>query len=294
MKAHIFLTSHRLLLRLLQEGVRKQGPKSCMPKLRVSAKPKATCAKVKLVGPFTELPPGRLGPFTELPPGRPRFLLGIFSGSGNLSKAARGHGWQTREVDILNGQDLTDVGLQDELLALVSAGGVAWVHMGPPCTTFSSWYLCSSHSNTRSKENPEGFGNSKDEVLGNTMAYFSVKMANKCIRTNTWFTIEQPRSSWMWLLKSMRALALNPTVHFTYLTMCSYGSPYQKRTAFLSNARFTTGVASSCNCKRLGKEHVRLQGAIVNKDGTREHRTKIAAAYPPSLCEALVACASQG
>ncbi len=231
------------------------------------------------------------GPFTVVPRERPLSLLDLFSGSGHLTQAARRAGWTSREIDIMHGDDLTLMSLQDELLGLLPSRKAWWVHMRPPCTTFSFVYLASSHSNSRTKGNPEGLGASVDEVLGNALADFSVRMAHACIANHTWFTIEQPRRSWMWRLGSMRHLAMVPEVHITHLTMCSFGCAYQKQTSFMSNGGFTLAIASTCKCKQ--RHHVLLQGSVRDTNGQLMHRTKLAAAYPPMLCEALVSSASR-
>ena len=81
-----------------------------------------------------------------------RKLLDVFCGHGALSQSARSHGWQSRAIDILNGpeQDLRSQKLQQELILEVKSNKYTWVHMGPPCTTFTCWYRFTSskkHSN---------------------------------------------------------------------------------------------------------------------------------------------------
>ena len=229
--------------------------------------------------------------FTPRPVGHQLALLELFSGVGALSKAARQHGWEVKEVDIVNGAefDLTRTQLQESLLDMIRSRCFTWVHLGPPCTTFSSWYLASSHSNTRTKMNPAGLGSSPAEALGNQMAEFSVRAARVCLQTGTWFSIEQPRTSWMWILPSVKDLIAEPQVHFCHLVMCAYGSPHQKRTSFLTNAKWLMQASCQCSCKQL---HVRLQGSVRDPEtGAHTHRTQLAAAYPEALCHRLLSLA---
>ena len=160
-----------------------------------------------------------------------RKLLDLFCGLGSLSQSARSHGWQSRAIDILNGpeQDLRSQKLQQELVMEVKSNEYTWVHMGPPCTTFTFWYRFTSSKNTRTATCPEGLGLSDAERLGNEMASFCAKLANLCIQQGVWFTIEQPRASLMWALADFHNIINHPPTRTCHLVMCQYGSPTRRR-----------------------------------------------------------------
>lgn len=222
-----------------------------------------------------------------------RTLLDIFSGKGGLARAARRHGWHVREVDILHGpaHDLTENKLQQELMQQVRARNFSWVHMGPPCTTFSSWYRFTSKQCTRSRSQPRGLNVSPAERLGNQMADFSASLARLCLEVGVWFTIEQPRTSLMWQLDNFRSLHAHPSVDCSNLVMCKYGSEHEKKTTFMTNAGWAMKTACKCENTRRVKthRHVRLEGSARDPiTGLMVHKTALAAAYPDPLCNRLL------
>ena len=227
---------------------------------------------------------------------RCRTMLDVFSGRGGLARAARRHGWRVREVDILNGptHDLTDPNLQQELIQQVQSRMYVWVHMGPPCTTFSSWYRFTSKQCTRSRSNPRGQNISSAEQLGNQMADFSAKLAQLCLEVGVWFTIEQPRTSLMWQLDNFRSLQAHRSVDNCNLVMCKYGSEHEKKTTFMTNAGWVMKAACKCSNTRRAKTHyhVRLEGSARDPvSGLMVHKTALAAAYPDALCDRLLTLA---
>ena len=213
-----------------------------------------------------------------------RLLLDLFSGCGVLSSVAREHSWKALSVDVLDGYDLTDHELQRDIFKMILCGEVEWVHMGPPCTTFCWWYRVTSKKNTRSIANPAGDGITEAEHCGNQLAYLSITIAELCLKHGVWFSLEQPRTSLMWLLPEMIALRAKPGVVPCHLVMCAYGCDYMKRTTFLTNAHWM--MAAACKCRCGGKHRTRLQGNVWDPVSQKNvKRTSLAAAYPKKLCE---------
>lgn len=239
-------------------------------------------------------------------------LLDLFSGCGSLSSAARAAGWRTEEWEILQDavpdsqdrrwwlvsdrmlpcQDASrDLSLPhniDRLVRNIKEHRYHWVHMGPPCTSFSRWFLMTCKTCSRTPQNPTGSEANVKERLGNLLARNCVRIAEACNQARVAWTIENPQSSYLWRLPEFVALARRAGVFTTTFPMCAYGCLYQKRTAFMSNARWVAGIAAKCTCRR---RHERLQGRV--RVGQRwVHRTALAAAYPPSLCQHLVSLAA--
>ena len=169
--------------------------------------------------------------------------------------------------------------------------------MGPPCTTFTFWYRFTSSKNTRMATCPEGLGLSDAERLGNEMASFCPKLANLCIQQGVWLTIEQPRASLTWALADFQNIVNHPSTRMCHLVMCQYGSPHEKKTSCLSNAAWIMGAVCKCSNHKSGNKthtHTVLQGSVNDAvSGVAVHRTELAAAYPPALCDRLIQLATE-
>ena len=65
--------------------------------------------------------------------------LELFSGSGRLAGALRRRGWEVTELDLSLSadHDLLRPALQRKILASVKRGETQYVHLGPPCSSFS-------------------------------------------------------------------------------------------------------------------------------------------------------------
>ena len=185
-------------------------------------------------------------------------------------------------------RDLANPANVEDLRRRIRQREFHWVHMGPPCTSFCRWFLLTCKSCSRTPENPAGLEENLKERIGNTLARICVSLARACQASGTSWTVENPRSSYLWRLPEYIALAREPGVEFVHVTMCAYGAPYLKRTSFLTNAPWVRGAASACSCTQ---RHERLQGSV-RVGGRTVHRTALAAAYPRALCERLVALAT--
>eukprot|EP00973_Karenia_brevis_P015336 2098352-Karenia_brevis.AAC.1 len=91
-----------------------------------------------------------------------------------------------------------DQALQGRLLRGIASYCYSWVHMGPPCTSFSSWYRMKSKKCSRTKTNPTGNELVMGEIIGNELGRFCVRVAMLCLQVGVHFTIENPRGSWIW------------------------------------------------------------------------------------------------
>eukprot|EP00973_Karenia_brevis_P026316 3629422-Karenia_brevis.AAC.1 len=139
-------------------------------------------------------------------------------------------GWKVDSIDILHGFDLSDTDLVSELKHNLIKGKYAWIHMGPPCTAFSTWYRLTSKKNTRTKTCPQ------------------VEFANLCLQHDVWFSIENPRRSYMWLLSEFKQLAESEYVHVCNVVYCKFGMPWLKQTSFWTNAEWLMELACKCDC----------------------------------------------
>ena len=110
--------------------------------------------------------------------------LELFSGSGRLSEALKLLGWETREYDlsISSEHDLLRPALQRMIIASISRGEVSYVHLGPPCSSFS----VARTPPVRNRLHPYGvpeLGEKDREKLraGNALALFSLRVMKTCL-----------------------------------------------------------------------------------------------------------------
>ena len=104
-----------------------------------------------------------------------------------------------------------------------------------------------------------------------------------------WIT-ENPQSSLLWQVPSMRSFFDHPSVHHTILHQCQFGTPYRKATLLLQH-RIHNSDRLFRICKPFGPDkvcsysscpHHHLSGSSMGKPQTAR-----AAAFPQLLCVAL-------
>ena len=98
---------------------------------------RATSVRAKMPTPAGDVV-ARMGEEKAAPAG-PVGIFEIFAGSGNLSAAFRRHGLMTHEFDLkLSARhDMSKPTSVNNFLQLVQQHNAAYVHMAPPCNTFS-------------------------------------------------------------------------------------------------------------------------------------------------------------
>ena len=156
-----------------------------------------------------------------------------------------------------------------------------YVHLAPPCATFSRWPVLTGTS-SRTKENPWGTepdGPRGREAIHNILVKNAKRIIQVCDEVGVYFSLENPSSSLMW-----RCLEDLPG-HWFEWAMCSYGSAHYKPTAILTNAWWLQAMQKPC---MGGHKHVWLMGKV---NGV--WRTSLAAAYPEQLCEFWVSLIKQ-
>ena len=61
----------------------------------------------------------------------------VFAGCGNLSHAMEGHGLKALRYDLLTGHDMHSADFVNQLLQKVDALQCKYMHLAPPCNTYS-------------------------------------------------------------------------------------------------------------------------------------------------------------
>ena len=171
-------------------------------------------------------------------------------------------------------------------------------HLGTPCASFS-----------RARDNPPGppplrsnqfplglAGLSKKDTfkvkVGNILMRFSVRVMNLRILLGVPMSLENHRTSRLWICPGALQLLRRPQVSVHVTDFCQFGMPWRKSTQFagalvnlepLSHHRCR---GSRGTCSRTGERHVVLAGT--NDQGV--FWTQVAEPYPHRLCRLIAQC----
>ena len=221
----------------------------------------------------------------------------IFSGKGRLTEQMKRvgcckvlepveymkHGKIIEEHNILNAKAFrqlkSDASLPDQ----------TW-HFGLPCGSFS--ILQHSNKGTRRKDNPQGNGTLLREVIGNEILRRTLKLIEILEKSGNHWTMENPASSYLWLMPEVKTKIDNPKNFLVHIDQCCYGlklldedgvlGPCKKPTKFLGNISVLKNLESRCQC--VGG-HVHAVGGVKTKQGWKR-RSELAGHYPLKLCNA--------
>ena len=142
------------------------------------------------------------------------------------------------------------------LVGLVARRVVRVWHFAPVCTTFGTL----RRPRLRSKHQPFGFNpETADTRKGNLFAVRTALLLNLCLRYGLLCSVEQPASSVMYRLWMFQELLQHMfSIKFPF---CSFGTPFQKGSWWLSNNPEMTKLASVCQCGYKGK-HFAVRGTF--------------------------------
>ena len=247
--------------------------------------------------------------------------LEICCGHAGLTATLVKHGFEATGVDWHKNQhetvvpilkaDLTTPEGQALVWDLVRHPATKYVHLGPPCGTFSraraipvpkkarKHFRGPPPRPLRSDEHPEGLSHyadgtplsqkDKDRVeSGNTIARFCAEVAKFCAGKKKFFTVENPTGSILWLLPEFAALRASEGVFEVQLHACMFGSGRDKRTSLLTNMQSMEALRKQCNHKP--GEH--LPWGISRSGSNTCWATQEECEYPPEFCEAIAAAAA--
>ena len=209
-------------------------------------------------------------------------FLEVFSGEEVLTTAVQAQGLACDTAwDVQKSKDFDVLVYGNRLVAKVKEGCVQAVHFGTPCQSFSA----ARDPPLRGHHAPlglPGLPSSAMELvrIGNEFAEFTAQAALVALAEGAYFSIENPRSSWLWTHPAIRELAARPGVGFTIIEYTWFGAAWKKPTAFLHNLptlyklkEYEAGAREAT---------VRLRGTCW-WDGREQFRTALASAYPPLL-----------
>ena len=198
-------------------------------------------------------------PSIPLPEGFLWDFIEIFRGRGCLSAAHERAGFRVHDgidniIDPEN--DILFNSTMLYLVGLVARRVVRVWHFAPICTTFGTL----RRPRLRSKHQLFGFNpESADTRKGNLFAVRTALLLNLCLRYGLLCSVEQPASSVMYRLWMFQELLQHMfSIKFPF---CSFGTPFQKGSWWLSNNPEMTKLASVCQCGYKGK-HFAVRGTF--------------------------------
>ena len=215
-------------------------------------------------------------------------FLDVCSGVNSpLSAVFRAARWWSLPVDCQIGgafHDLTDERVVDRLVALVAAGLVSFMHLAPPCSTFSVWMRMCSWS-TRSSSHPWGVEPlAKKEVVGNACMRAAIRLVRAALQSGTPWSLENPAGSLAWSTPELTSICQLPGVAVVDFDWCQFGRPWRKRTRLVGTLKNLSSLGRRCGG---GHEHLVLQGNATDAQGRSVPRTALAAEYSPEFSTAL-------
>ncbi len=119
------------------------------------------------------------------------------------------------------------------LLECIELRRFSYVHLAPPCTTFS----IARHPSSRSVIEPAGFSpRSPEVVVGNQLYYRAIILFKHCHKYKVPCSLEHPSSAYSWLLPQVKGLLSSEDVEKIEFDVCAFedGSThdlYKKPTA---------------------------------------------------------------
>ena len=174
----------------------------------------------------------------------------IFSGKGRLTQCIKRFGRINVDepVEYLkNGRIIEEKNILNTktfrmLKEDAARPGQTW-HFGLPCGSFS--ILQHSNKGTRRRYQPAGDGTLLREIIGNEMLRRTIILIKILERNQNFWTLENPASSYVWAMPSIRKFTSSEKHLFVYFDQCRYGlrlkdekgniGPCKKPTRMLGN-----------------------------------------------------------
>ena len=133
----------------------------------------------------------------------------MFAGEGGFTRSVRYRGniAIVASEDFWSQWDITDDSHFE--FALGWSNETDYIHLAPPCGTFSSARRSDKWGSVevlRTRERPEGFGSPLAEEA-NTIASRAAALCQKLLGRRIFFSIENPAGSLLWELKAYRKLS---------------------------------------------------------------------------------------
>ena len=225
------------------------------------------------------------------------WVIEIFAGSCQFSKAAQKQGYNALALDILFGRscDILCEEVLSWVLHFIDSHDVRLVWLGMPCQSWSRARKYdggppplrddSRHIWGRPGLSPSDTGKVQ---LGNRLLLVSAQLLSHLSLLGIDWTLENPWTSRAWLTPPIQQLRALTHVQLLQVDYCQYHMPWRRSTGLLTSCSSLAAVCQKCSglhgrCSATGKRHIVLQG----HDPSGMWWTHRARAYPPRLCQAL-------
>jgi hypothetical protein len=175
------------------------------------------------------------------------FLLEIFAGEAGLSQAISARGIPTLPpIEIEAGDfvqqsvDVLDPAVQAHLRLVIEAKVIFYIFFCAPCSSFS---IARKNDGgpppLRDRHHLWGLPGLRPQVqkkvaMGTEFMLFTQRMATLCHKFGVLWSVENPASSFLWVMPPILDLAQLPNVQKITLDMCRFGSVHKKPTSILA------------------------------------------------------------
>ena len=191
--------------------------------------------------------------------------------------------------DYVNRFDLDDDAVFSALLDKVKRGSYWYIHIGLPCSSWSS--LQHLNGGTRRQTRPQGDGSLHRELLGNLQATRVAQLCEAQHVLGKFYSIENPAYSHVWGFGPIAALSSHAID--VVFDQCEYGlAPPQDSEFAHLRIKKPTKLRTNLECLRKlecrcqhGHQHFACRGSVKTQSGWKRVSAH-AGAYPPALCGA--------
>ena len=207
-------------------------------------------------------------------------LADVFAGSGRVGTSAESLGAMALTWELKRGEehDLSKWHVEQDFHGRVARGEIAAASLAPPCQSFS--IANNSSGPIRSTSRPRGLpGLPLHKELkvqqGNRLLRATIRMIHSLGKQGIPFSIEQPRTSYMWQDRRLQQALTLYGVYYADIDMCAFKTRYRKATRIALCFVQDPGILGDerrCRCHgRHGvcsfshKQHVWLEGASTTR-----------------------------
>lgn len=165
--------------------------------------------------------------------------------------------------------DLLDPQLQEQLIQLILEGAFEVVGSAIICSSFSKAVTPA----VRSPRYPAGLPfmrrSMREKVKqGNIHARFNVRIMEASDESITFFWLENPDSSYLWIQKGYSRFRRPDSVDVMRADFCRYGTPWRKRTRVATSIPSLRGKRVLCRCSTGSQFPLRGQHPFLKKPWT--------------------------
>ena len=158
-------------------------------------------------------------------------------------------GWCSHSLCALGDYDGWDILKDDDFeVGMQICKEVDHAHFAPPCKTLPRSRSTDEHGavpTLRSDSSPEGWGDAQAEEANRIVSRMVMMILRLLTRKRT-FSVENPWTSFLWLLKVMQKIIKRTDVLLVLLHRCCYGAVTPNPTGILTNSGWMKTVNGLC------------------------------------------------